>query len=124
MDFRQVGEALDGARRLGIIGFEERGQALVGASEYAGADGCDRIDRAVPAEAIRTARTEALASWAGGRKNPPKLVVIDGRAAATAKGRPAPAARLSIVTIDGLRVHAASLLADGQSSSTDSGVRR
>lgn len=110
-----------------MIGDDLRCQALVGASDNAGADGADSVQRAVPPEAIEGAGARhAPASWAGGRSIPPKLVAIDGRAVATAKGRPAPAARLSIVTIDGVRVHhAASLLAGaGHSRSMDSGVRR
>ncbi len=120
-----LGEALEMARSAGMIGDDLRCQALVNAGEDEAADVGDRVEIAVPAEAIEGAGARrAPASWAGGRKSPPKLVVIDGRAAATAKGRPAPAARLSIVTIDGERVHAASLRAGGQSRSTDSGVRR
>lgn len=119
MEFRQVGEALDGARRLGIIGSDVAGKPIIDARGNETADGSELVERAAPAdtnEGTGARSPRQVAAREGGsreEKRRVRLVVIRGGLAASSapprKGvTPARAVGLHLITLDGKRVgHAA-----------------
>lgn len=111
--WRHISEALDSALLAAING-DEDGNPLADTRPDQGG----KIEKLIPA-GERCAAGERTAGY-GGEEVPrtrptrgprPTFVIYDGRAVshAAASGFPSPAARLSLVTVNGERVHSSAL---------------
>lgn len=111
MEFRQVGEALDSARRLGMIGGEVGCSPFLDTGSNETADCGKLVERAAPAgnEGTGALCPGQSAALGGQGVRRVRLVVIHGGAASKARRAGAAprrsAASLCIVTVNGKRVH-------------------